>query len=168
MCAERRVGSTEAVAMRTDSGFSLLELILVLFLLGMLSAVAYPGLLGWMANYRLGAAASDLRANMQLARLTAIRTGSPCKIDFKQSPDHYRIDCLNKAAYLADYGSGVTFERPPDQPGNAVPTTEITFTSRGTCSTGSAYLTHEKRSRYYRVWTWSTGVIRKRVVGGHS
>jgi type IV fimbrial biogenesis protein FimT len=152
--------------MRSDYGFTLLELILVVALITVLSTLAFPGLLGAIANYRLRAAAADLHTNMQLAKIMAIRKGIPCKIDFKSPPDGYHIDCMNKDVFLATYGSGVHFERPSGNPGAAIPTVELTFNARGTCNSGSAYLTNANKSAYYRVWTWTTGVIRKRRLGG--
>ena len=69
------------------SGFSLAEVMTVIAIIGIVSAIAVPGFLAWLPNYYLKSAARDLRASFQLARMTAIKTGTNCTITFNQSVD---------------------------------------------------------------------------------
>ncbi len=68
-------------------GFSLAELMTVIAILGIITAIAIPGFIKWLPDYYLKSAARDLRASFQLARTTAIKTGALCTITFNQPVD---------------------------------------------------------------------------------
>ena len=74
------------------SGFSLAEVMTVIAIIGIVSAIAVPGFLAWLPDYYLKSAARDLRASFQLARMTAIKTGTNCTITFNQSVDGVTYD----------------------------------------------------------------------------
>jgi prepilin-type N-terminal cleavage/methylation domain-containing protein len=65
----------ERVRVRADSGFTLVELLLVLVLLAMMAALAWPAIERPWSKHRLRAAADRVRTEWCLARIEAIRSG---------------------------------------------------------------------------------------------
>lgn len=65
-----------------NSGFSLIELIIILGMISVVSAIAFPSFMKWLPNYRLKAAVRDLYSNMQKARMEAVKTNQNVLIEF--------------------------------------------------------------------------------------
>ncbi len=152
--------------MRNRSGFTLMQLVLVMVLLAIVTAAGVPNFLSWLPKYRLKSAARDLYSNLQLAKMSAVRANTKCRVQYFKNPDRYAIDLLNKNIRLSDYGSGIRFQGPNDQT-FAVPV--ITFNSRGTSNSGYAYLTNSGKTAYYRVGPLTSGAVKlQRWSGGSS
>lgn len=66
--------------MRAASGFTLMELLLVLSVLIALMAVTLPGVLRWHRHFPLEQATSLLQQQLQETRLGAIQTGQPWRL----------------------------------------------------------------------------------------
>ncbi|MBI4763930.1 MAG: GspH/FimT family pseudopilin [Deltaproteobacteria bacterium] len=62
-------------------GFSLIELIVVMALIGIISLIAAPTLSTMLSNYRIKNAANELAAAIQLARTTAISRNANCVVE---------------------------------------------------------------------------------------
>lgn len=155
--------------MRKQYGFTAIELLVVISLIGIMSAVVMPNLLTWIPKYRLKSAVRDLYSNMQLAKMAAIKNSSTCTITYSGTPDTYTISgAMTATVNLADYGSGVKFEPAPGTGEFSV--TSITFDSRGTIISdpiGYAYLSNAGGSSFYRVGALISGVIKlEQKVGG--
>lgn len=152
--------------MREKSGFTIIQLAIVISLLAVLMAVGVPNFLSWLPKYRLKTAARDLYSNLQLAKMAAIKTNGNCRVMYHKNPDQYSITVLNRTVVLKDYGSGVSFQGPSSETfARAI----ITFNSRGTSNSGYAYLSNSKNTGYYRVGPLTSGVIKlQKWVGGSS
>ena len=158
----------ELKTMRNRSGFTAVELVVVIAVLGLMMAIGIPNYLSYLPNWRLRSAARDLYSNMQLAKAAAIKTNSTCTVSYS-SPGTYTISgAMAETVNLADYGSGVRFQNPdsgdPNFPGSGV-----TFNSRGLATNfGYAYLSNQQNTGYYRVGPLISGVVRlQQYVGGN-
>ena len=54
-----------------EGGFTLIEIMIVVAIIGVVSAIAVPSYVQWNARYQLRQAASDLQTNLLLARMSA-------------------------------------------------------------------------------------------------
>ncbi len=73
------------------SGFTVLEVLLVLAILIVIMAVAYPTLDGMYGDARVQAAADDVRGAWAEARVRAIDTGIPYRFAVKPNQEKYRV-----------------------------------------------------------------------------
>jgi type IV fimbrial biogenesis protein FimT len=95
-----------------NSGFSLIELITVLGIISIVSAIAIPSVMKVLPNYRLKAAVRDLYSNMQEARMVAVKTNQNVLIEFfvgvyapKGNIGSYRV-FVDKSAPSGAYDGG--------------------------------------------------------------
>ena len=151
------LGGKKMTMVRKNSGMSITEVMVVIAIIAILSAIAVPNYIAWLPKYRLKSAARDLYSNLHLAKMTAIKADKKCRVKYYKNPDRYTVDLLNKTIRLSDYKSGITFKGPNNQT-FAVPA--ITFNSRGTGNSGYAYLTNSGKTAYYRVGPLTSGAVK--------
>lgn len=170
---------------KNNHGFSLVEVIIVLVIIGVLSAIAYPGVSKWIPSYRLKEASRDLFTNMQKAKIEAVKENKDWAIYFDVANDRYYV-CSDAGAdddwtAIADntvemtinfsqykngigYGTGnATLSVPGGAlPGDSVSYTSnvVTFTPEGLGLLGYVYLENENNTSTYAVGTSIGGVIK--------
>lgn len=94
---------------RSLSGFTLVELLLVLSLVVMLAAMVAPSLTGTLGRVRLDAAAEAVRIAWVDARLEAMRSGEPVAFQCQLGTGRYTVSKLVDASIagaVPDEGAG--------------------------------------------------------------
>lgn len=76
-----------------QQGYTLLELIVVVLILGVFSGIAIPNFLDWLHEYRLQAAANTLMNHLRAARLLAIFTGKEHQLQMmnRENGNYYQV-----------------------------------------------------------------------------
>jgi type IV fimbrial biogenesis protein FimT len=135
------------------NGFSLIELLMVICVLTLISAIAAPSLMKWRNNAKLRGAASNLKGDMELARLKAIQVNDRVTIHF--TTNGYRVfkdDGPTSGQY--DAGEDLYGNRTLP-PGVIIDLAETNFSGqdyarfkgRGTAAAGSAVLVNNRKEK---------------------
>ena len=80
--------------MKKSEGFSLFELLVVLAVVAVVSAIVTPSILSWRSNAKLRGAAGNLKGDLQLSKVKAVRERSPVTITFMAT--HYQVTFTDK------------------------------------------------------------------------
>ncbi len=67
---------------RSEQGFTIMELVVVMTLALIIMGVALPNLLSWLPTYRLSAGARQVASDLQLARMKAISQNAKFRLIF--------------------------------------------------------------------------------------
>ena len=98
---------------KNDTGFTLIELVVVITIIAIASAIAIPNVLNWLPDIRLNSAARDLYAIMMKAKVEAAKRNSTCTLVFNQvigvTPNAYVLfDDNNGGISNSEYDAGET------------------------------------------------------------
>jgi len=93
--------------MRNESGFSLLELMVVIGILALAAATAMPNYVNWRENAQMGKATRELYGNIQKAKMTAVRTNQYCTVAFNHGGYDIVVFVDNDRDLVLDAGEEV-------------------------------------------------------------
>jgi prepilin-type N-terminal cleavage/methylation domain-containing protein len=192
----RAMSQTLRETKKNSTGFTLVELMVAIAILGVLCVIAIPTFTAWLPDYRLKQAARDLYANLQRARMGAIRANDTWGVLFDNSakPGRYQIYSLgldrswgggddvlqitiNLSAYKGvDYGHGKATKNIPGNPFGSgddisykTPDRVAVFSNRGTVDNqGYVYLSNGNGTAYAVGTPSPAGVVVLRKYTGGS
>jgi prepilin-type N-terminal cleavage/methylation domain-containing protein len=144
--------------MQKRAGFTLLEVIIVIAIVGILATVAIPNFMGWTPRYKLKAAVLELTASLQYARMRAIKQDQNCTVTFNAATGTCNLDCLNKTVRLSDHAGTIQFS-------SVTPTATFNFTPRGLTDAGTicqVSITDPGVSETYSIRIMPTGAVDSR------
>lgn len=120
-----------------EHGFTLLELLMVVAILGIALAIALPAVASWQRQQAVRSAASMLLSHLKQARSLAVSENRQVRITFTSQGYVFDADttgsctrCRNQSIDLTQFDPAISLS----------PTTTRTFTSRGTVNFGSITL----------------------------
>jgi type IV fimbrial biogenesis protein FimT len=77
--------------MDKQSGFTLMEVMIVIAIIGILSAIAIPNYIAYLPKQRLSQGTRDVYAAMQYARLRAVKDQTFAAINFNTGADSFTV-----------------------------------------------------------------------------
>lgn len=129
---------------KAQSGFSLLEMMIVIIIVGVLAAIGIPSFSSWKEKQAVSNATNALLSHMKQARNLALAENRSVRITFSSSAYTFDADttgscgpCRDEAIGYSQFSSNLAIS----------PTTVRTFTSRGTVNSGTITLTASGQSK---------------------
>jgi type IV fimbrial biogenesis protein FimT len=77
--------------MRKNAGFTLAELMVVLAIIAIVSAIALPNMLTWRQKHRVGSAARDILSAIEIARSEAVRDDEVVTVTLNFGNDSFTV-----------------------------------------------------------------------------
>jgi prepilin-type N-terminal cleavage/methylation domain-containing protein len=131
--------------MRKDMGFTLVEMMVVIAIMAIVSAIAVPNFYSYAAGMKLRSASRDLYSTLQNTRMKAVRQNTRWAVRFDApTPTNYRvIDCGidNTCGTATVPGDDSIKVLTPILPGLSMSQNfadnQVEFNSEGTCNSGT-------------------------------
>ena len=139
----------------TPKGFSLIELIIVMAIIGIVAAIASPSFYKYRQNTNLKEATRELAGDITYYKQVAVSENVRYRIAFDQAANTYTIkkeSPANSGTYVdlstkspGSVSSSVIIMGSPNDPSFTGGVAYITFQPRGTMSAGTVWLQHTSR-----------------------
>ncbi|PID58293.1 hypothetical protein CSB45_04295 [candidate division KSB3 bacterium] len=136
------------MTMNSSRGYTLLEVLVVLFIISLISAVSTPNFLTWLQSYRLQAAAASLSNHLQSTRLLAILKGTPHEMQVRPATkgNYYQIveDPKGEDRLVATIGRVILDKEFRGVVISSTTSKALMFTPRGTAKSGNIQLRNSR------------------------
>ncbi len=136
---------------KTARGFTLIELMVVIALIGILTAIAIPSYQTFMVRSRLKGAARQVMSDLMNARMTAVSLNQKVKVHIEGDGHTYKIwsDANNDGTVASSEGVNISKDLHQDYHDVALTTTnDPIFNPRGAASAiGTVTVTNSAGSR---------------------
>lgn len=162
---------------RGQTGFSLIELLVVMFIFGILLAIATPNFMGQRSKQELKRLTREIVSDMQWAKVSALKNSATWTIQFDTANSQYKIlrddGTIFKTVSLSDY-PGVNFGIPSGygeisgepSPGEGLvdgisfASDRVFFNSDGTSVGGTVYISNNNNDAFAVGSTSAAGGIK--------
>lgn len=85
-----------------NKGFTLLELMITIAIAGILAGLAIPNWLAWRAKAKINGAATNLRGDLEMAKMRAIKENAQVSVAFAVATNGYTV-FIDNGALSANY-----------------------------------------------------------------
>jgi len=75
--------------MKTKSGFTLNEMMIVIAIMAIITAIVTPNVMQWVGTQRFNSAVRDIQGSIESMRLYAVKENSPTTISFTDGANSY-------------------------------------------------------------------------------
>jgi len=140
---------------KKENGFSIVDLMLAIAIVGIISTASVPSLKRWSRSFNVQSAAMDLYSHMQMAKLGAIKENKSWTVNFNPGGLlGYQVrnnagNTVKTVDFRTKYNGDVQYTDPTST--KTYDTSTITFNPNGLSSTGYTYISNKSKSSYYRI-----------------
>ncbi len=145
-------------------GFAFIELIVVIAIIGLLSAIALPMYISPMPQRRLKSAARDLYGAMQKTRLLAVKENQNKTLNF--GAHSYGLDASETDLSVKYHDVAFGCSAAPGSWTGSATAANITFTPAGTSSDSTIYIQSDNTSECFAVTVALSGALKIRRFNG--
>ena len=155
--------------MKNNSGFTIMELMVIIAIVGIISAIAIPNMISWRANHQLNGTAREMKSLINGARISAIKNNAIVTVTYDAGTRTVEASYTNRARppYIEETLSTAMLKTGVTITGSTFADNGFRFNSRGlpikiadnSFASGHITLTGSNGAKL-EVWLASTGNTR--------